>query len=447
MLATLKQVCIMFLVRRAKPEDVPTLLKLAKMVHFINLPADRGIIESKVTWSRQCFLLAHETQDESLVGQPSKPAQTTPPPATPKPRGKGARKDAQAPATPPTPPTAPTSHADPAAHHGVLAGGLKGLTGKSPLFMFVLEEIESAGVIGTSQIISRMGGPGHPNISLQLARKEMFSRDLQTGVTHTVFRRYLDESGPTEIGGLILQPSFRGHRQKLGRLISLIRFHYMALYRQMISDRVIAELMGPMSADGHVPFWEHFGRHFINMTYDQADRFCQESKEFMLSLLPSEDVYLTLLAPECRAAVGQVGEDTRPAKRLLEKQGFKHFQRVDPFDGGPHLEAHTDEITMVRQTRLTTLAQPVKDAVAGASGLREYGVVSVVDSEGEFRATQSAYGLDRAGKVILPRQIMDLLRGEPGMSVGATPLEHGHAAPAAKPATSARPRTARPTSA
>lgn len=399
----------MFLVRRAQPEDVGTLLKLAKMVHFINLPADRGIIEGKVSWSRQCFMLAAETQTPGRAGATrwKKPA-----------RGLAVKQ----------PPHTASSHG------GVLAGGLKTLTGRSPLFMFALEEVESGGVIGTSQIISRMGGPGQPNISLQLARKEMFSTDLQTGVSHTVFRRHLDESSPTEIGGLILQPSFRGHRLKLGRLISLVRFHYIGLYRQMFADRVIAELMGPMSADGHVPFWEHFGRHFINMTYDQADRFCQESKEFMISLLPSEDIYLTLLVPEARAAIGSVDDETKPAKHLLERLGFAHFQRVDPFDGGPHLEAQTDMINLVRQTRLGKLATPTEKPAS----LREHGIVSVVDAEGEFRATASGYQIDKVGRVVLPGDVARMLGGKPGMDVGFSPLETGSAVVLSKPPIRAR---------
>jgi len=34
----------MFVIRQAMPDDLSTLLKLAKMVHFLNLPADRDLI-------------------------------------------------------------------------------------------------------------------------------------------------------------------------------------------------------------------------------------------------------------------------------------------------------------------------------------------------------------------------------------------------------------------
>ena len=42
----------MFVIRQAKLDDVGALLKLAKMVHFINLPADREIISQKIMRSR-----------------------------------------------------------------------------------------------------------------------------------------------------------------------------------------------------------------------------------------------------------------------------------------------------------------------------------------------------------------------------------------------------------
>ncbi|HYD01548.1 MAG TPA: arginine N-succinyltransferase, partial [Phycisphaerales bacterium] len=190
----------MFLVRRGKPDDVSTLLKLARMVHFINLPAIKEVLEDKVAWSRQSFLLAQETALGRAKGK----------------KAKGAGHD--------------------------LSEMVRSVSGRPPQFLFVLEETDSKGVIGTSQIIAQMGGPppAQPNLSLQLSRKEMFSESLQTGATHTVAKLHLDQSGPTEIGGLIMQPSFRGHREKLGRLMSLVRFHYMGLYRQMFADRVLA---------------------------------------------------------------------------------------------------------------------------------------------------------------------------------------------------------------
>jgi arginine N-succinyltransferase len=380
--------------RRAKIEDTGTLLKLARMVHFINLPADRDIIADKIMRSRESFLKAAELDSRVRAG------------------GTGASGGGPAEGREGGP-------ADLESASGRSSGGgLAALTKLSHLFMFVMEDTTSGGVLGTSQIISRMGGPGHPNVSFQLSRKEMFSSTLQVGATHIVAKLLLDETGPTEIGGLILQSSYRGHRLRLGRFLSLVRFHVIGLYRPMFADRVLAEMMGPITPDGRNTLWEYLGRRFINLTYTEADRFCQFSKEFMTSLLPREEIYITLLPPEARAVIAQVGPETEPAKRMLEKLGFEYRDRIDPFDGGPHLEAATDAISLVRNTIRANLGPP-RGADAHGS---EHGMVSVLDGDGEFRAVEADYERDHSGRVRLSRSDLKLLGAEPGMPAGLTPL-------------------------
>ncbi len=395
----------MFIIRRAKMDDVPTLLKLARTVHFINLPPDKEIIDEKVGWSRQCFLLAAESAAPRR-GKPGKrTAMPLSAPSEPKPAGPPAKSQ--------TP-------------NGVLSAGIRSVTGRAPLFMFVLEDTEVEGVVGTSQIISKMGGPGFPNVSLQLAFKDLFSHSLQMGVRHTVAKIHLDESSPTEIGGLILQHSLRGHKQKLGRLLSLIRFHFIGLHRHLFSDRVLAEMMGPITADGFNPFWDHCTRCFINLTYEQADRFCQQSKEFLLTLFPREEIYLTLLAPEARAVVGQVGPETVPARRMLENIGFKYHHRIDPFDGGPHLEAQTADIELVKKTSMARLGEPARDA---GTHLTEHGIVSALAEDGDFRAVETAYDIDRQGRVIVPERVLSAINAGVGSDIGYTPLSRPHPHP------------------
>jgi len=300
------------------------------------------------------------------------------------------------------------------------------MTQRSDLFMFVLEERESGGgggVLGTSQLISSMGGPGEPNVSLKLSKRVMFSTSLQQGVTHITAKLTLDESGPTEIGGLILQPSYRGHKEKLGRFLSHVRFHFIALHRQMFSDRILAEMMGAITHQGEGggnTLWEYLGRRFINLTYLEADRFCQHSKEFITALMPREEIYLTLLPPEARGVIAQVGPETLPARRMLEKLGFAYRDHVDPFDGGPHLEAITDDLLPVRATFTAPLA-----GETAAEACRQRGIVSVLDpesAEGEFRAVQTAYDVREKGAVWLPREAIEALEARPGSMIGATPF-------------------------
>lgn len=395
----------MFLMRRAKNEDVLTLLKLAKMVHFINLPADKDIIADKAIWSRKCFEKAARIE-----------------------HGEAGPADAGS-ASPIKKPGSQSAE-----------GGLAAMITRSDLFMFVLEDTESGGVLGTSQIISKMGGPGQPNVSFELSRKEMFSRSLQVGATHTVAKLVLDESGPTEIGGLILQPSYRGHKAKLGRFLSLVRFHFVGLYPELFSEKIIAEMMGPLTPDGRNTLWEYLGRRFINLTYPEADNFCQYSKEFMTSLLPREEIYLTLLPPEARSVIAQVGPETLPARKMLEKLGFEYNDRVDPFDGGPTLEAVTRTITLVKATERRTLREPVSMERARAEG--QSAMVSVLDTDGEFRCVNAHAILDAGGEVRLSAEAIALLAVEPGATLGVTPFGSGDSREQPAAGARSKPRSA-----
>lgn len=373
----------MFIIRRAKVDDADTLLKLARMVHFINLPPDKEIIVQKIIHSRNSFL--------KLV-------------------------NAKAPLEPePEPKSIPTITSNTKA--GSIAG-LGASTIKSPLFMFVMEDTESSGVLGTSQTLAKMGGPGNPNVSFRLEERRFFSKSLQTGTTQMVATMHLDESGPTEIGGLILQPSYRGHKKKLGRFLSLVRFHFMGLHRRTFADRVLAEMMAPITSDGDNLLWDYLGRRFVPLSYDEADRFCQYSREFITSLLPTEPLYLSLLPPQARAVVGEVGPETRPARRMLERLGFEYTGFVDPFDGGPHLVAPVDAIEPVKETQRLELGKPLDE-----ERLTRKGIVSFMQSDGDFFAVHEPFLIDRAGRLCLTDEAMENLHVRPGDPVGVTPTD------------------------
>lgn len=356
-------------------EDLGTLLKLGKMVHFINLPADRDIISQKVLRSRNSFRSVAE-------GTAALAADFDSPDAAPK----------QA------------------------ARGLSDVIEQSELFMFVLADTESPGCLGTSQLISCMGGPSNPNVCFKLERREMFSPGLQTGTSHTIARLHLDSTAPTEIGGLVLQPSYRGHPQRLGKLVSLVRFHFIALHRPVFRDTILAEMMAQITPDGHNLFWDFLGRRFIPLSYTEADRQCQYSREFMTSLLPKEDIYLSLLPPEARAGIGQVGVETIPARRMLEKLGFAYKAYIDPFDGGPYLHAMTDDVPLIQATKMMTLGEPIAE-----SKCKSTGIVSTLQEDGDFFAVSQPFAVE--GKHIrMTREAMSTLQAQPGDRVGVTDM-------------------------
>ncbi len=215
-------------------------------------------------------------------------------------------------------------------------------------YFFVLEDTEHNKVIGVSMIHAQHGTEKEPHFYLKVSSEHKFSQTINTGFVHGTLKLGLDTDGPTEIGGLVLHPDYRGNKDKLGKQISFVRFLYMALHPQSFKPVVHSELMPPLDPDGNSPLWEAIGRRFMNMGYQEADKLSRNNKEFILSLFPSENIYMTLLTPEARNAIGKVGEDTQPVKKMLEKIGFTYVNEVDPFDGGPHYRAKLQDLTLVQ---------------------------------------------------------------------------------------------------
>lgn len=211
-------------------------------------------------------------------------------------------------------------------------------------YFFVLEDLEKNKVIGASMIHAQHGTEEEPHFYLKVGQEHKYSTTIGTGFIHGTLLFGIDTDGPTEIGGLVLDPSYRGNPHKLGKQLSFVRFLYMGRYPQRFKQEIHSELMPPLDSEGNSPLWEAIGRRFTNMDYLDADLLSRSNKEFILNLFPSGIIYQTLLPVEARNAIGKVGEDTRPVKKMLEDIGFKYMNEVDPFDGGPHYRCPLKDI-------------------------------------------------------------------------------------------------------
>ena len=110
-------------------------------------------------------------------------------------------------------------------------------------------------------------------------------------------------------------------------------------------------MRGKLDADSRSPFWEGLGRHFFSMEYSTADYLTGiGQKSFVAELMPRHPVYVNLLPESARAVIGEVHDDTRPARALLEQEGFRYEGYVDIFDAGPTLECFRDNIHAMRQS-------------------------------------------------------------------------------------------------
>ena len=218
-------------------------------------------------------------------------------------------------------------------------------------YVFVLRDLEQKRAIGTSMVIGQLGRRDAPYIYLDVLTEEKYSATLDQHFVHTVLSIGYSYSGPTEIGGLVMHPDYRRAPERLGMLISYVRFMWIAMHRKEMQNELLAELLPPLEADGTSHLWEAVGRHFTGLTYREADRLSKKNKEFIRSLFPDGDIYASLLSPEAREVIGKVGPQTKGVETLLRRIGFRYAERVDPFDGGPHFIAPTDEVTLVRRSR------------------------------------------------------------------------------------------------
>ena len=216
-------------------------------------------------------------------------------------------------------------------------------------YIFVLEDQANNEVLGVSMIHAQHGTENEPHFYLSVGQESKFSQTINTGFVHGTLKLGFDTNGPTEIGGLILNPEFRAHQEKLGKQLSFVRFLYMADHADRFKPMIHSELVPPLDKFGNSPLWEAVGRRFFNMNYHEADILSRSNKEFILSLFPSENIYQTLLPMEARESIGKVGKETEPVKRMLENIGFKYTFEVDPFDGGPHYRCPLKDIKPIKE--------------------------------------------------------------------------------------------------
>src|SRR5262245_15225226 len=236
-------------------------------------------------------------------------------------------------------------------------------------FVFVLIDREKSKIVGTSMIIAQLGRRGAPYIYFDVLDEEKYSATIDRHFHHTVLKIGFSYNGPTEIGGLVLAPEFRRASDRLGTMISYVRFMYLSVHAEQFQQNVVAELMPPLEPDGTSHLWEALGRRFTEMSYAQADALSKKNKEFIKSLFPDGGIYATVLSADAQAVIGKTGAQTRGVEKLLRRIGFRYANRVDPFDGGPHYAARLDEITLVQETRRARVDRPVTPAPSDKKAL------------------------------------------------------------------------------
>jgi arginine N-succinyltransferase len=236
-------------------------------------------------------------------------------------------------------------------------------------YVFLIRDLTRGEAVGTSTIVAQLGRRDAPYIYLDVSTEEKYSSSTDLHFQHQVLRIGFSYDGPTELGGLVVHPDHRRAEEKLGLLISYVRFLFIASHRELFKNELLAELMPPLQPDGTSHLWEAFGRRFTGMSYADADLRSSEDKTFIRDLFPRGEVYASLLAKDAQDVIGKVGAQTRGVERMLRRVGFRYAERIDPFDGGPHFVADADEVSLIQNTRSARYAGALA-APEDASGPR-----------------------------------------------------------------------------
>jgi arginine N-succinyltransferase len=283
-------------------------------------------------------------------------------------------------------------------------------------YLFVLEDLTTGRLAGTCGFIAKVGGfePFY-SYALQTTLHESKAYGIRKEVQ--VLHLVANHSGPTEIGTLFLASDYRGGGT--GRLLSLSRFLFMATFPGRFEAEVIAEMRGVLDAEGRSPFWQAIGQHFFDMPFARADLLSAADKQFIADLMPKHPIYIPMLPPEVQAVIGQVHDETRPALRLLEQEGFRFGGMVDIFDAGPLVRARRDDVRSITESRTATVGR-----ILPLSG--DHSTWLIANERLDYRCCLGHLEANADGTVGVPRDIalaLGLKLGDPLRFVAARPRE------------------------
>jgi arginine N-succinyltransferase len=213
-------------------------------------------------------------------------------------------------------------------------------------YLFVLVEPETGHIMGTTGIEASVGAHRpiyHYRVGRTIHQSSALSHRQQT---LTLCRHY---TGCTEICTLFLRQAYR--RAWAGKLLSRVRFLFMAQHPKRFAGTVIAEMRGVSDQAGNSPFWHSLQAHFVDLDFATVSQMVGTGGNgFIADLMPERPIDTRDLDDAARSVISEVHPDTRPALHMLQSEGFRYTGFVDPLDGGPTVEAQLQNLASVRQS-------------------------------------------------------------------------------------------------
>ena len=283
-------------------------------------------------------------------------------------------------------------------------------------YQFVLEDLRTREVVGTSSIHASAGSNG-TYFAFRNDVIQQVSRDLN--ISHSVHALTLcsELTAYSHLSGFYVR-----NREGAGleaALLSRARLLYAVLAPHRFGDRFFVPLAGVTDSDGQSPFWNALGRKFFKMDFLDAERVIDgaRNRTLIVELMPHYPVYVPLLPGDAQAALGQIHPSGQLAFKLLTQEGFEADEYIDIFDGGPILQAHRNALRSFCASQVRQVESAGR-AAGSANGHDELVTYAVASSEANFRAVITACPPAESSQVVcLSRDAQQALGVSPGDSV------------------------------
>jgi len=222
-------------------------------------------------------------------------------------------------------------------------------------YFFVLEDPKTTRIAGCCGIYSTVG-IHRPFYAFRVLNLTHTSQELEYYEPVRVLQMVEEHRGCAEIVSLFLAPDYR--KDGNGKLLSRSRFLFMAEFINRFPEFVIAEMRGKVDENGQSAFWDSLGGHFFPMNFIEADQFNALGHfQFIADMMPKNPIYIRLLPENAQAMIGATHEQTTPALKMLEREGFRTDGCVDVFDAGPLIKCPVSEIRTVENCQSVLIKQ------------------------------------------------------------------------------------------
>lgn len=259
---------------------------------------------------------------------------------------------------------------------------------ESESYFLVMEDTETAEVVGTSAIIANLGF-SEPFYSYKLNKVTQTCKELDKKVTFETLNLSNHFEGSAEVATLYLHQNYRKNGN--GKLLARSRYLFMAQFRERFPECVMADLRGYFDDQGRSPFWDAVGSHFFGMSFADADLYGGiNGNQFIADLMPKHPLYVNMLPKEAQEVIGQPNVVGKPALEMLKNEGFRWNGHVDIFDAAPSVDTKIDDVASVKNSRVSEiigLSESTED---------EHAILTNTDAS-EFKTLYGTVAIEKGG--------------------------------------------------